>query len=41
MTSMSDGIHIGPVILTEIYFVIYLVEIYFLCGVVFNPCSNL
>jgi hypothetical protein len=36
VTSMSDGIHIGPVIITEIYFVTYVVEVYFVFGVVFN-----
>ena len=40
MTSMSEGIHIGPVILTEVYFVTYVIEVCFVFGVVFNLCSN-
>jgi len=36
LTRMSDEIHIGPVLLSEIYFVTCVVDVYFVFGVVFN-----
>jgi hypothetical protein len=43
VTSMSDGIHIGPVLLSEIYsyFGIYVFEVYFVFDVFFNVLFKL